>query len=107
MEEGCRELIKMGAGAVLATLGKEGSLYWNGTEKTNIGIVDAGKAVDTTAAGDTFCGALAVRLAEGASPLEAARFASLCSGIAVTRRGAQISIPTRAEAEEMQKKLSR
>ena len=107
VEEGCRELIKMGAGAVLATLGKEGSLYWNGTEKTNIGIVDAGKAVDTTAAGDTFCGALAVRLAEGASPLEAARFASLCSGIAVTRRGAQISIPTRAEAEEMQKKLSR
>ena len=97
----------MGAGAVLATLGKEGSLCYGKTGGEKMGIVDAGKAVDTTAAGDTFCGALAVRLAEGASPLEAARFASLCSGIAVTRRGAQISIPTRAEAEEMQKNLSR
>ncbi len=106
VEEGCVELLKMGAGAVLATLGKDGSLYYAKEERTKIGIVNVGKAVDTTAAGDTFCGALAVKLAEGASPLEAAQFASLCSGIAVTRRGAQISIPTRAEAEGVRKTLT-
>ena len=107
IEEGCAELLNMGAGAVLATLGKDGSFCYGKTGAEKITIVDAGKAVDTTAAGDTYCGALAVKLAEGASVAEAARFASLCSGITVTRRGAQVSIPTRAEAEEMRKTLSR
>ena len=107
IEEGCAELIRIGAGAVLATLGKDGSLLYTDEGAEKIGAVDVGKAVDTTAAGDTYCGALAVKLAEGVSISEAAKFASLCSGITVTRRGAQVSIPTRAEAEEARKKLSR
>lgn len=105
IEAGCKALVGMGAGAVLATLGKEGSLLYDGAF-TTIPAVDVGKAVDTTAAGDTFCGALAVRLAEGASLREAAHFASLCSGITVTRRGAQVSIPNRKEADELLKKFS-
>ncbi len=107
VEEGCKALLEMGAGAVLATLGKEGSLLYDGKAFVRIPAVDVGSVVDTTAAGDTFCGALAVRLAEGASLAEAARFASLCSGITVTRRGAQVSIPSRAEVEEVRKTLSR
>ena len=57
-------------------------------------------AVDTTAAGDTFNGALTVALAEGKPILEAAKFANAAAAISVTRAGAQSSIPSREEAEE-------
>ena len=106
IEEGCEALLQMGAGEVLVTLGKEGSLLYGKKGRTKIAAVDVGERVDTTAAGDTYCGALAVKLAEGASCAEAAKFASLCSGITVTRRGAQVSIPNRQEAEEARKKLA-
>lgn len=56
-------------------------------------------AVDTTAAGDTFCGALAARLAEHAGLADALRFASAASALACTRLGAQASIPARADVE--------
>lgn len=61
--------------------------------------------VDTTAAGDTLCGALAAGLARGESLDDAAVFASLTASIACTRRGAQPSIPTRAEVEEFKNGL--
>jgi len=57
-------------------------------------------AVDTVGAGDTFIGALAVRMIEKAPLQEAARFGCAAAAIAVTRRGAQSSIPTRLEVEE-------
>jgi ribokinase len=56
-------------------------------------------AIDTVAAGDCFNGAFAVALLEGKNPLEAARFACAASAISVTRRGAQASMPTRAEVD--------
>ena len=90
---------------MIVTLGEQGSLVYTHKERLRIPCVDAGKTVDTTAAGDTYCGALCVKLAEGADLKEAASFASLCSGIAVTRRGAQVSVPTRAEAEALQKRI--
>jgi ribokinase len=55
--------------------------------------------VDTTAAGDTFCGALAVALAEGNALDAAARFANAAAALAVTRVGAQPSIPRRNEID--------
>jgi ribokinase len=57
-------------------------------------------AVDTTAAGDTFNGALAVALAEGKPIIEAAKFANASAAISVTRAGAQSSIPSRDEVDE-------
>lgn len=57
------------------------------------------KAVDTTAAGDTLCGGLAVGLAEGMGLEEACAFGSKAASIACTRKGAQQSIPTRKEVE--------
>ena len=56
--------------------------------------------VDATAAGDTFCGALAVSLVEGQPLAQAARFANAAAAIAVTRLGAQPSIPNRGEIEQ-------
>ena len=58
------------------------------------------RAVDTTAAGDTFAGALAVALGEGLSLADACRFANAASAISVTREGAQPSMPWRAEIDE-------
>lgn len=57
------------------------------------------KAVDATAAGDTFCGAVCVALAEGKSLTEAVRFANRCAAITVTRMGAQSSLPYRSEVK--------
>ena len=56
-------------------------------------------AIDTTAAGDAFAGALAVGLAEGKDLIEAVHFANAAGAIKVTRRGAQPSMPFRAELD--------
>jgi len=58
------------------------------------------EAIDTVGAGDCFNGAFAVALLEGLDPWAAARFASAAAAISVTRRGAQASMPTRAEVDE-------
>ncbi len=55
--------------------------------------------VDTVAAGDCFNGAFAVALLEGRDPWAAARFANAAAAISVTRKGAQASMPTRAEVD--------
>lgn len=95
------KLLRFGAGGVIVTLGGDGSKYISKEEVFTAEARTFGKTVDTTAAGDTYCGALCVKLAEGAAISEAMRFASVCAGIAVTRRGAQASIPTRAEADAL------
>jgi ribokinase len=59
------------------------------------------KAVDTTAAGDVFNGALAVALGEGRGLIEAVRFANAAAAISVTRFGAQPSAPTRREIDRL------
>jgi ribokinase len=59
------------------------------------------RAIDTTAAGDAFNGGFATGLMLGKSPEESARFASAVAGISVTRRGAQPSMPSMAEAEDL------
>lgn len=83
---------------VVITLGPEGVVYSNelGAEHQPAFDVDV---VDTTAAGDTFCGALTVALREGKSDADAIRWASAAGALAVTRAGAQPSIPTREEIE--------
>lgn len=82
----------------VVTLGSKGSLVFKGGKAEMIPSLKV-KAVDATAAGDTFCGALCVALSEGLSLTEAAKFATKASAITVTRPGAQNSIPTRSEIE--------
>ncbi|MBO4570878.1 MAG: ribokinase [Bacteroidales bacterium] len=80
----------------VVTLGSEGSLVFKGGKAEMIPSLKV-KAVDATAAGDTFCGALCVALSEGLDLTEAAKLATKASAITVQRMGAQASIPTRDE----------
>ena len=88
-------------GMVALTLGGEGAvLYKMGKEIARVPAFSV-PVVDTTGAGDTFCGALAVALAEGEAPDDALRFASAAAALAVTKPGAQPSLPTRAQVERV------
>lgn len=85
-----------GVAKVIITLGEKGAFIKDGSDYYEI-PADKVKAVDTTAAGDTFCGAFCVGLSEGLSIEEAVKMANKASGIAVSRMGAQNSIPYRNE----------
>lgn len=93
-----KRLIGEGVRCVLATLGEKGALYVTAEEERLFAAFPV-KPMDTTAAGDTFNAAFAVRLSEGATCAEAVSFANAAAGISVTRPGAQPSIPTREETE--------
>ena len=100
IRKGARVLMSRGVKNVLVTLGDKGVLLVNqNTEK----IFPARKvqAIDTTAAGDCFNGAFVVALAEGRKLEDAISFANLASSIALTRKGAQSSIPDRKEVEAL------
>jgi ribokinase len=91
-----RYFIRKGVKNVIITLGSRGAYVF----QHNRGAIIPGypvKAVDTTAAGDTFNGALAVALSEGKTLEQATLFANKASAISVTRTGAQTSIPYRRE----------
>ncbi|RDK02564.1 ribokinase [Paraburkholderia lacunae] len=89
-----------GARNVLVTLGPRGvHAALDGADATLYSAPSV-KAVDTTAAGDTFIGGFAAQLARGASVDAAIRFAQRAAALSVTRAGAQPSIPTRAELDE-------
>lgn len=95
----CAEKLSgMGVRNVLVTLGTEGSACVSGGTFYRTNAVPA-KALDTTAAGDTYVGAFVTRLSEGADIETAMRFASTSSAITVTRRGAQCAIPVRSETQ--------
>lgn len=104
------KLLQQGARSAIITLGGHGAV---------VGQIDQGEQrdrgeqriewispfsvspVDTTAAGDAFAGALAVRLAEGDTLFSAAKFASAAGAIAATRRGAQLAMPNRTEIQQL------
>mgnify|MGYP001178179139 CR=1 FL=1 len=87
---------------VLITMGNKGSLLYDGRSYTEYKAREV-KAVDTTAAGDTFCGALCEALSEGKTMDSSIRFATDASALAVQKMGAQPSIPTRKELNESSK----
>lgn len=96
IREGAEKLLSRGVSNVIATLGDRGALLVNRYGET---FYPARKvvSVDTTAAGDCFNGAMVAALAEGQSEAEAILFANIASSIAVTRKGAQESLPIREE----------
>lgn len=87
---------RKGVGKLIVTMGSKGSLICEGGEPVFVPARKV-KAVDTTAAGDTFCGALCVALSEGKGLKEAAEFATAASALTVQKMGAQNSIPFRKD----------
>lgn len=94
--QAAESLLKKGVENVLITLGDKGAYFKNRKESFLIGAEKV-NAVDTTAAGDVFNGALAVALAEERLWADAVAFACKAATISVTRMGAQTSAPYRTE----------
>lgn len=97
-EVAAQKLVSIGVEKVIITLGSKGAFVLTKTEKVSVPAFQV-EAVDTTAAGDTFCGAFAVALVEGKPMKAALQFASAAAAISVTRMGAQPSAPTRGEID--------
>ena len=93
-----RQLIKQDGQTVIVTLGARGAVV---IDRARGDLIPGRRAnvVDTTGAGDCFCGTLAAGLAHGLGLNEAARFATTAASISVERAGAATSIPNRTEVE--------
>ncbi|MBN2506702.1 MAG: ribokinase [Verrucomicrobia bacterium] len=96
--QAARVLRRRGVGTVIVTLGARGALVCGPLGEHRVPAFKV-KAVDTTAAGDVFNGALACALAEGRDLLAAVRFANAAAALSVTRLGAQPSAPKRRDID--------
>jgi ribokinase len=97
-----RSLIKRGVQEVIVTLGEKGCIYVNSERSRSFEAYQV-NAVDTTAAGDSFIGGLAVALSEGKQIEEAVSFAMAVAALTVTKKGAQSALPYRDEVEALLK----
>ncbi|MBP7692770.1 MAG: ribokinase [Anaerolineales bacterium] len=97
IEAGARRLLAAGVRNIVVTLGADGVLGLTAAGERFHHPAQAVKVVDTTAAGDAFVGAFATALAEGRPLPEAAAWGNAAGALAVTRAGAQPSLPSRAE----------
>ncbi|XEQ91247.1 Ribokinase [Sporomusa carbonis] len=95
-----KRLLALGVKAVVVTLGGQGAMCITNQEIYHVPPIRV-DAVDTTAAGDAYTGALAAALAEGQSLKAGLKFAAVAAGISVTRRGAQPALPWRQEVDEL------
>lgn len=100
--DAAKRLCKMGVGCAIITRGSRGALACRADGTHEFVESMPVTAVDTTAAGDAFAGAFAVRLSEGGSPFEAAQFACQAGAVAASRLGAQQAMPSRDDIGKMQ-----
>ncbi len=89
MQLAARKLHQRGAKAVAITLGKHGTLVFDGASMQRVETI-AVDAVDTTGAGDAFAGALAVRWSETQGLIAAIRWANIAGALAASRHGAKL-----------------
>ncbi|MDI6868682.1 MAG: ribokinase [Coprothermobacterota bacterium] len=98
-ERAAREFIRKGVKEVIVSLGEKGCLYASSQKVISHPAFNV-QAVDSTAAGDAFVGALSVGMALGWKMEKSIAFASASGALAVTKKGAQSSLPYRKEVEE-------
>ncbi|QDU41188.1 Ribokinase [Maioricimonas rarisocia] len=101
LQAAARRLAEISGAEVIITLGDRGALLHQRDGQSVRVPAFPCTAVDTTAAGDAFAGALALRLAEGTDVPEAIRFANAAGAIAASRHGAQPGMPTRNDVEQL------
>jgi len=95
---GLGQLAERGPRQVVVTLGERGVVAWDRGQVLTVPALQV-VPVDTTGAGDAFCGVLAASLAAGRDLSTAIRRGVVAGGLAATRPGAQSSLPTHAEIE--------
>ncbi len=100
IREAAQRLMRKGTRVVIVTLGADGALLVTPEDAIHVPGFSV-DAVDTTAAGDAFTGALATALGSGTPPRDAVRFANAAGALTCTRRGAQESLPDRAAVEAL------
>ncbi len=105
IEELCQKLNAQGIDTIVVTLGAKGTYVYEADGQFHVPAFSV-EALDTTAAGDTFCGALTYYLSQGKGLEESVVFANAAAAIAVTRLGAQQSIPVRKEVEHFLGKVN-
>ncbi len=101
-----QQLLARGVKRVIVTLGTQGVLFCDGSSALHFPAFPV-TAVDTTGAGDTFNGALAVGLAAGGMWEQAIPLANAAAALACTKRGAQASLPGRSDVEAFLRQLKR
>ena len=95
-KQAAERLLDRGVGNVVLTLGREGALL--ATRHTTLHVPGVPvNAIDTTGAGDAFCGALTVALAAGNDLPAAVTYANYAGALTTTKLGAQAALPTREE----------
>jgi len=100
-KEAAKSLHRKGINTVIITLGELGSLVSQDGLEQVLAPSFPVKAIDTTAAGDTFNGALCVALSQNKSLLQAVEFANAAGALSVTKAGAQPSVPSLDEVQQM------
>jgi ribokinase len=98
IRKGADILLSKGIKALIITLGEKGSVYVTRDKQISYNSIKV-KAVDTTAAGDSFIGGLLLKISQGNTIEESIPFASRVAALTVTRAGAQISLPSLEEVE--------
>lgn len=90
------EVLKKYPNKLVITCGTNGVKYFDGTQVVHIPAIQV-RAIDTTGAGDTFCGAFAAGLSEEKPLKESIEFACIAAGLSVKKKGAQTGMPSREE----------
>ncbi len=100
-----QKFLSRGIKNVILKCGEKGAYWGSAHQFLHVPALEM-KAIDTTAAGDTFNAAFATGLAEEKSTEESLQLAVVAAGISVTRRGAQSSMPTRQEVEDIRSRMN-
>ncbi|MYG41986.1 MAG: ribokinase [Rhodobacteraceae bacterium] len=98
--EATEKLRSMGGNRIIITLGERGAFYNDGEISEHVPAKSIGKVVETTGAGDSFCGAFAYALLNDMDPVNSTRFACTAASISVTRPGTAPAMPTLEEVKQ-------
>lgn len=99
------KILDSGVNDVILTMGREGALMVNDDESVHVKRVDV-KAIDTTGAGDAFCGAMAVTVSSGMDLVDAVRYSNIVGALTTRKIGAQEAMPTEREFDDYLKRFN-
>lgn len=103
--EGMNSTLKKYRNKLIITCGENGVKYFDGEKIITVPVISV-EPVDTTGAGDTFCGAFAVALAEKKELYDSIMFGNVAAGLSIMKKGAQSGMPSREDVDVRMKEFS-